>query len=85
VNNKTSRKLFNEEDKIMLQELAQEAGAVLGYEIDLARLFYEFQDAYVKLRQTREPLTILEDKISNVLKGSWPSGVTTRDWRHARE
>ena len=34
VNNKTSRGLFNEEDKTMLQELAQEAGAVLGYEIE---------------------------------------------------
>jgi len=85
VNNKTSRKLFNEEDKIMLQELAQEAGAVLGYEIDLSRLFYEFQDTYVKLRQTREPLTMLEEKISHVLRGSWPSGVTTQDWRRARE
>jgi len=39
VNNKTSRERFAEEDKIMLQELAQEAGAVLGYEIDLARVF----------------------------------------------
>jgi hypothetical protein len=69
----------------MLQELAQEAGAVLGYEIDLSRLFYEFQDTYVKLRQTREPLTMLEEKISHVLRGSWPSGVTTQDWRRARE
>ena len=34
VNNKTSREHFTEDDKIMLQELAQEAGAVLGYEIE---------------------------------------------------
>jgi hypothetical protein len=85
VNNKTSRGLFNEEDKTMLQELAQEAGAVLGYEIDLARLFSEMEDTYIKLRQTREPLTVLEDRISRVLKGAWPSGVTTTDGRQGRE
>ena len=34
VNNKTSRERFTEDDKVMLQELAQEAGAVLGYEIE---------------------------------------------------
>ncbi len=48
VNNKTSREVFNEEDKKMLQDLAQEAGATLGYEIDLARLFNEFQDTHEK-------------------------------------
>jgi hypothetical protein len=85
VNNKTSRGLFNEEDKTMLQELAQEAGAVLGYEIDLARLFYEMEDTYIKLRQTREPLTLLEDRIRKVLGGAWPSGVTTKDGRQGRE
>jgi CRP-like cAMP-binding protein len=85
VNNKTSRGIFNEEDKVMLQELAQEAGAVLGYEIDLARLFCEMEDTYIKLRQTREPLTVLEDRISRVLRGAWPSGMTTQDGRQGRE
>lgn len=33
VNNKTSRKAFNDEDRIMLQDLAQEAAAMLGYEL----------------------------------------------------
>jgi len=85
VNNKTSRERFTEEDKIMLQELAQEAGAVLGYEIDLARLFYEMEDTYIQLRQTREPLTVLEDRISRVLGGAWPKGVTIKDGRQGRE
>jgi len=85
VNNKTSRERFTEDDKIMLQELAQEAGAVLGYEIDLARLFSEMEDTYIKLKQTREPLTVLEDRISRVLRGAWPSGVTTTEGRHGRE
>jgi hypothetical protein len=85
VNNKTSRERFTEEDQRMLQELAQEAGAVLGYEVDLARLFYEFQDTYITLRQARGPLNLLEEKISHVLKGAWPSGVTSQDGRHTRE
>ena len=34
VNNKTSRGVFNEEDRKMLQDLAQEAAAILGYEKD---------------------------------------------------
>jgi CRP-like cAMP-binding protein len=85
VNNKTSRERFTEDDKVMLQELAQEAGAVLGYEIDLARLFYEMEDTYIQLRQTREPLTMLEDRISRVLGGAWPKGVTIKDGRQGRE
>jgi BirA family biotin operon repressor/biotin-[acetyl-CoA-carboxylase] ligase len=34
VNNKTSREIFNEEDRTMLQDLAQEAAATLGHDID---------------------------------------------------
>lgn len=70
VNNKTSRGVFNEEDKIMLQDLAQEAGATLGYEIDLARLFKEFQDTYEKIKQAREPLAANKDKTGNILGNS---------------
>jgi len=43
------------------------------------------EDTYIKLRQTLEPLALLEDKVSKVLRGSWPLGVTTRDGRHGRE
>jgi len=70
VNNKTSRQVFNEGDKKMLQELAQEAGATLGYEIDLARLFSEFQDTYEKIKQAREPLSVHKDKTGNILRSS---------------
>ncbi len=52
----------------MLQELAQEAGATLGYEIDLARLFSEFQDTYEKIKQTHGPLADYKDKTGTVLK-----------------
>ena len=38
VNNKTSREVFNEGDKTVLMDLAMEAGATMGYEIELARL-----------------------------------------------
>jgi CRP/FNR family cyclic AMP-dependent transcriptional regulator len=85
VNNKTSREVFNEEDKTMLQDLAKEAATILGYEIDLARLYYEFQNTYVRLRQAREPLAALEEKISDVIGSSWPSGITIPDGRFARE
>ncbi len=34
VNNKTSREIFNEEDRTMLQDLAQEAAATLGHDIE---------------------------------------------------
>ncbi|MEN8264902.1 MAG: GAF domain-containing protein [Nitrospirota bacterium] len=70
VNNKTSREIFNKEDKKMLQDLAQEAGATLGYEIDLARLFNEFQDTYEKIKQAREPLAVNKDKTNNYLRNS---------------
>jgi len=70
VNNKTSREAFDEEDRTMLQDLAQEAGATLGYEIDLARLFNEFQDTYENIKQTHGPLADHKDKTDNVLKSS---------------
>jgi signal transduction protein with GAF and PtsI domain len=76
VNNKTSREIFNEDDSKVLQELGQEGAAILGYEIDLARLFFELRQTYTTLRQAREPLAILEDKIINVIGSSWPSDMT---------
>ena len=76
VNNKTSQEIFSEEDKVMLQDLGQEGAAVLGYEIDLARLFHELQQTYVMLRQARKPLAILENKISDVIGSSLPSDIT---------
>jgi CRP-like cAMP-binding protein len=85
VNNKTSRAAFNEEDKAVLQELAREAAAILGYEIALARLFQEFEDTRAKLRQAREPLDNLEDKINNVLTGSWPFEIARQNRGYARE
>jgi GAF domain-containing protein len=63
VNNKTPQAIFDEGDKIMLQDLGQEGAAILGYEIDLARLFHELRQTYVTLRHAREPLAILENKI----------------------
>jgi putative methionine-R-sulfoxide reductase with GAF domain len=76
INNKTSQEIFSEEDKVMLQDLGQEGAAVLGYEIDLARLFHELQQTYVMLRQARKPLAILENKIGEVIGSSLPSDIT---------
>ena len=57
VNNKTSREVLNEGDKTTLQDLAQEAGATLGYEIELARLLHEIPDTNENIAQARELLT----------------------------
>ncbi len=70
VNNKTSREPFNEDDKKTLQDLAQEAGATLGYEIDLARLFNEFQDSYEKIKEARGPLAANIYKTGDILRSS---------------
>lgn len=70
VNNKTSRALFNEEDKTMLQDLAQEAGATLGYEIELARLLNEIPDTNKNIAQARELLKGSRDETHNNSRNS---------------
>jgi CRP-like cAMP-binding protein len=76
VNNKTSKAIFNEGDKKMLQDLSQESAAILGYEIDLARLFQKLRQTYETLRHAREPLAILENKISDVIGSSLTDDIT---------
>jgi len=85
INNKTSREKFNEDDRKVLQDLGQEAAAILGYEINLARLFLELQQTYVTLKQAREPFAALEKKIVDVIGSSWPSDINEFSWRLADE
>ncbi len=62
VNNKSSREVFNEEDKKMLQDLAQEAAATLGHEID-------------RLKKNVKTTVLSRDKIMSAEKKSLPEDL----------
>ena len=85
VNNKTSRERFTEEDKTCSRSWPRRQAPSSAMKSTWPGSFSEMEDTYIKLRQTREPLTVLEDRISRVLRGAWPSGVTTKDGRQGRE
>jgi BirA family biotin operon repressor/biotin-[acetyl-CoA-carboxylase] ligase len=63
VSNKTSREIFNGEDSKLLQDLGQEAAAMLGYEID---------------RLKKEAKTVVSsDRIASSIKASFPSDMSS--------
>lgn len=68
---KTSEEIFSEKDLHILNDLAQEASATLGHEIYLAKIFKEFQDAYVDIRRGREQLESLEKRVCDCSGISW--------------
>jgi BirA family biotin operon repressor/biotin-[acetyl-CoA-carboxylase] ligase len=64
LNNKTSQAIFNEQDKVMLQDLGQEAASILGYEMDLLK--------------DRTKTTVLSgNKIVSATKKSLPKDLTS--------
>ena len=68
---KTSEQLFSENDRDILADLATEAGATLGHEIFLARLFKSFQETYSEVKKARDQMSIIEEKIFNLMDDSW--------------
>ena len=68
---KTSKELFNDKDLHILTDLAQEASTALGHEIYLARIFKEFQDAYIDIRRGREKMEAIEKRVYDCIGISW--------------
>jgi len=68
---KTSTEIFSEKDLHIMTDLAQEASAALGHEICLARIFKEFQEAYVDIRRGREQMEAIEKKVHDCIGISW--------------
>lgn len=68
---KTSTEIFSEKDLNIVTDLAQEASAALGHEIYLARIFKEFQEAYVDIRRGREQMEAIEKKVHDCIGISW--------------
>jgi CRP-like cAMP-binding protein len=77
---KTSSEVFTEDDMKVLDDLTLEASSALAHEICLARLYRDFQETYVEIRQARQQLMQVEEKIGRIMRSSWPSmeekGVT---------
>lgn len=71
---KTSQEIFTDKDLNILTDLAQEASTALGHEIYLARIFKEFQDAYVDIRRGREQLEAIEKRVYDCIGISWSDG-----------
>lgn len=76
---KTTSEVFTERDLLILHDLAQEASAALGHEIELARLYSNFQETCIAVRKSREDLGRLEEEILATMATSWPSREETDD------
>jgi CRP-like cAMP-binding protein/putative methionine-R-sulfoxide reductase with GAF domain len=70
---KTSREIFTEDDMKILEDLTFEASATLAHEICLARLYRNFQETLLEVKQAQKQLTQVEEKICRIIQTSWPS------------
>ena len=70
---KTSREIFTEDDMKILEDLTFEASAALAHEICLARLYRNFQETLLEVKQAKKQLMQVEEKICRIIQTSWPS------------
>ncbi|MEW6519715.1 MAG: GAF domain-containing protein [Thermodesulfobacteriota bacterium] len=70
---KTSMDVFTEADMKILEDLTVEASAALAHEIRLARLYRNFQETLLEVKQAQKQLTQAEDKIYRIMQTSWPA------------
>lgn len=70
---KTTSEVFTERDLLILHDLAREASAALGHEIELARLYRNFQETCLAVRKSRQDLGRLEEDILATMDTSWPA------------
>jgi len=70
---KTSREIFSEDDMKILEDLTFEASAALAHEICLARLYRNFQETLLEVKQTQKQLSQVEEKICRIIQTSCPS------------
>lgn len=69
---KTSKEVFTEGDMKILEDLTFEASAALAHEICLARLYRNFQETLLEVKQAQRQLTQVEEKICRIMQTSWP-------------
>ncbi len=69
---KTSRDIFTEEDMKILEDLSYEASAALAHEISLARLYRNFQETLLEVKQLQSNLKQIEEKIYCIIQASCP-------------
>ncbi|MBU0965510.1 MAG: GAF domain-containing protein [Proteobacteria bacterium] len=70
---KTSQAIFTENDMKILEDLTLEASAALAHEICLARLYRNFQETLLEVKQAQRQLVQAEEKILRIIQTSWPS------------
>jgi GAF domain-containing protein len=70
---KTSMVIFTENDMKILEDLTLEASAALAHEICLARLYRNFQETLLEVKQAQRQLMQAEEKILRIIQTSWPS------------
>jgi len=73
---KTSKEIFSEDDMKILEDLTFEASAALAHEICLARLYRNFQETLLEVKQAQKQLSQMEEKICRIIQTSRPSMET---------